>query len=80
MFVDVVDDLVGNVVTDTLTPLAEQANLGGRDIVLDELGDDANVVSPLLQLNKGIVCFKSVVVEDVYVHSTYRYRCHCARE
>ena len=48
MLVDVVDHLVGNVVTNALPALAEQANLGRRDIVLDELWDDPNVVLPLL--------------------------------
>jgi hypothetical protein len=55
VFVDVIDDLVGDVVADALAPLAEQADLGGRDVVLDELRDDADVLPPLLELYKRIV-------------------------
>ena len=55
MLVDVVDDLVGNVVTNALPALAEQADLGRRDIVLDKLWNDTNVVLPLLQADKRIV-------------------------
>jgi hypothetical protein len=56
VFVDVVDDLVGDVVADALAALAEEADLGGRDVVLDELRDDADVLPPLLELYKRIVC------------------------
>ena len=48
MLVDVVDDLIGNVVTNALPALAEQANLGRRNIVLNELWNDPDVVLPLL--------------------------------
>lgn len=48
MLVDVVDDLIRNVVTNALPALAEQANLGRRNIILDELWDDPNVILPLL--------------------------------
>jgi len=55
VLVDVVDDLVWDIVADTLTPLAEEANLGRRDVVLYELWDNANVVPPLLELDERIV-------------------------
>ena len=48
MLVDVVDDLVRDVVTNALPALAEQANLGRRNIVLNELWNDPDVVLPLL--------------------------------
>jgi len=63
VFVDVVDDLVGDVVADALTPLAEEPDLGGRDVVLDELRDHADVLPPLLELYERIVCSMLVVVE-----------------
>ena len=55
MLVDVVNDLIGNVVTDALSALTEESNLGGRDIVLDELRNNANVVLPLLKADKGVI-------------------------
>ena len=55
VLVDVVDDLVGNVVADALTPLAEEADLGGGDIVLNELRDYADVLLPLRELNERVV-------------------------
>ena len=55
MFVDVVDNFVGNVVADALTALAEEADLGRRHIVLDELRDNVDVISVLLEADKGIV-------------------------
>lgn len=56
MLVDVVHDLVRNVITDALSALTEKADLGGRNIILDELWNNTNVVLPLLQTDKGIVC------------------------
>ena len=55
MLVDVVNNLVRDVVSDALAALAEQANLCRRDIVLDELRNNTDVVFPLLQANKGII-------------------------
>lgn len=55
MLVDVVDNLIGNVVTNALPALAEQADLGRRNIVLDKLWDDPNVVLPFLQADERVV-------------------------
>ena len=61
VLVDVVDHLVGNVVADALASLAEEANLGRRHVVLDELRNNADVVPPLLQLHEGVIWYKSVI-------------------
>lgn len=55
MLVDVVDNLVGNVVANALPTLAEQADLCRRNIVLDELGNNTNIVLPLLQADKRVI-------------------------
>jgi hypothetical protein len=47
VLVDVVDDLVGDVVADALTPLAEEADLCRGNVVLNELRDHADVLFPL---------------------------------
>lgn len=81
VLVDVFDNLVGNVVADALAALAEKPDLSGRDIVLDQLWDDTDVVSVLLKSEEGVICVKSVLVMCAcgIVHGTYRCRCHCAR-
>lgn len=61
MLVDVVDDLVRDVVANALAALAEEADLGGRDIVLDELRNNTNVVLPLLKADKSIIYKLSVL-------------------
>lgn len=55
MLVNVIDNLVRNVVTDALSTLTEKADLGGRDIVLDELRNYTNIVFPLLQADEGVI-------------------------
>jgi hypothetical protein len=55
VLVDVINDLVRDIITDALSALTEKADLGGRDIVLDELGNNTNVVLPLLQADKGVI-------------------------
>lgn len=55
VLIDVVDDLVGNVVANALASLPEEADLGGRYVVLDELGNNANVLPVLLEADKGII-------------------------
>lgn len=62
MLIDVIHDLVRDIITDALSALAEEANFGGRYIILDELRNDSNVVLPLLQTDKGIVCAVLVCV------------------
>jgi hypothetical protein len=63
VFVDVVDDLVRDVVSDALAPLAEEADFGGGDIVLDELWNYTDVVSELLEADKRVVYCMLVVVQ-----------------
>lgn len=60
MLVDVVDDLVRDVVTNALPALAEQADLGRRDIVLNELRNHTNVVLPFLQTDERIIWMELV--------------------
>lgn len=55
VLVNVVDDLVRDVIADALAPLPEQADLGGRNVVLDELRNHADVVPELLKLHQRIV-------------------------
>lgn len=55
MLINVIDNLVRNVVADALAPLPEEADLGRGDVVLDELWNDTDVVSELLQAHKRIV-------------------------
>jgi hypothetical protein len=55
VLVDVVDDLVGDVVANALAALAEEANLGRRNVVLDQLRDHTDVVPPLLQTDERVI-------------------------
>lgn len=64
MLIDIVDNLIRNVVTNALSALAEQADLGGRDIVLNELRDDTDVVLPFLKAYKCVICTKSIHVHQ----------------
>ena len=55
MLIDVIDDLVGDIIAYALSALSEQANLRRRNIVLDQLRDNPNIVSPLLEANECII-------------------------
>ena len=61
VLVDVVDDLVGNVVADTLAALAEESDLGRGNIVLDQLRDDPDIIPVLLKAYERIICHMSVL-------------------
>jgi hypothetical protein len=63
VLVNVVDDLVRDVVADALAPLPEEADLGGRNVVLNELRNNADVISELLELDQRIVYSLLVVFE-----------------
>jgi hypothetical protein len=56
VFVDVVDNLVGNIVTNAFATFSEQADLRRRYVILDELGDHPNIVLPLLKAEKRVIC------------------------
>jgi hypothetical protein len=65
VLVDVVDDLVGNVVADALAALAEEADLGRGDVVLDELRDHADLFAELLEADKRVIWNILVEVKDL---------------
>lgn len=55
VIVDVVNNLVRDVVTDTFASFAEEADLGGRYVILNKLWNDTDVVPELLETDKRIV-------------------------
>jgi hypothetical protein len=56
VLVNIVDDLVGDVVPNALASLAEEPDLGGGNVVLDELRNYANVLPVLLKAYERIIC------------------------
>ena len=58
------DDRVRNQVPDTEVLLQEQADLGGADVVLDDLADHPDVVLILPERGKGFVDIGSGALDD----------------
>jgi hypothetical protein len=77
VLVDVVDDLVRDVVADALAALPEEADLGRGDVVLDELGDDADLLAELLEADERVV-FGVLVKFRIARLFAYQCLCRCA--
>ena len=78
MLIDVVDDLVGDVVADALAALAEEADFGRGDVVLDQLRNNADVLAVLLKANERVVCGGLVSIVGLRTELTHQCQCRCA--
>ena len=63
MFLDIMDDGFRNQVADTHLPSKEQAYLCAANIVLNELLDDVDVVSPGLKTSEGFVDIRATAFD-----------------
>lgn len=55
MVFDIVNDLLRHEIPDRHVSPTEQSDLSGGNVVLDQLLDDPDIVSPLLQGSKSLV-------------------------
>ena len=63
MFLDIMDDGFRNQVADAHLPSKEQSDICAADIVLNELLDDVDVVSPGLETRERLVDIRATAFD-----------------
>lgn len=64
MLLDIIDDGLGDKIADAHLPPEEEADLGARDVILDELLDLPDIVLPGLQAAEGVLEIGAGALDD----------------